>query len=42
MLTDADLDVLRSGRHGDPFALLGPHVDAAGKRWIRVFLPGAR
>ena len=42
MLTDADIDALRSGRHGDPFALLGPHVGADGKRWIRAFLPGAR
>ncbi len=28
------------GRHGDPFAILGPH-DAGGEPRIRVFLPGA-
>ena len=31
---------LVEGRHGDPFALLGPHL--AGKEWrITAFVPGA-
>ncbi len=29
-----------AGRHGDPFALLGPH-ELAGQRVLRAFLPGA-
>ena len=32
---------LRTARHGDPFAVLGPHEAAAG-RVIRAFLPGAQ
>jgi 1,4-alpha-glucan branching enzyme len=41
MLLDAEIDRIRAARHGDPFAVLGPHVDEAGRRWLRVFLPGA-
>ncbi len=41
-MTPSDaIDALRHARHGDPFAVLGPHVDAAGQRWWRCFLPGA-
>ena len=41
MFSDADIDALRQGRHGDPFGVLGPHRDADGALWIRSFLPGA-
>ncbi|MDE2369339.1 MAG: 1,4-alpha-glucan branching protein GlgB [Burkholderiales bacterium] len=42
MLNAAEIDRIRLGRDGDPFALLGPHADAAGTTWVRAFLPGAR
>jgi 1,4-alpha-glucan branching enzyme len=32
---------LVEGRHGDPFAILGPHRDDGGRTVIRAFLPGA-
>ena len=38
----ADFDLICQGRHGDPFAVLGPHRDAAGGLVVRAFLPGAR
>ena len=38
----ADFDLVCQGRHGDPFAVLGPHRDAAGGLVVRAFLPGAR
>jgi 1,4-alpha-glucan branching enzyme len=41
---DAQIDALLSGRHADPFALLGPHPVSTpdGQRWvIRFFHPGA-
>jgi 1,4-alpha-glucan branching enzyme len=41
MLDTSDIDSLRQGQHGDPFAVLGPHRDAAGSTWVRAFLPGA-
>jgi len=41
MLRDADIDLIRAARHGDPFAVLGPHADAEGRLWLRAFLPGA-
>ena len=31
MLSHDDIDALVNARHGDPFALLGPHHDAEGK-----------
>ena len=38
-----DLDALARGQHGDPFRLLGPHVDRKhGHVTIRVLRPGAR
>ena len=37
-----DIQRLVQGRHGDPFALLGPHRDDAGGMQVRAFLPGAR
>lgn len=46
MLDDSALDqaaitALIEGRHGDPFAILGPHDTKTG-RVVRAFLPGAR
>jgi 1,4-alpha-glucan branching enzyme len=41
MLDDAEIDLLRSARHGDPFAVLGMHADAKGALWVRAWLPGA-
>ena len=29
------------GRHGDPFAVLGPHAQASGETLLRAFVPGA-
>lgn len=39
-----DVDALLSGRHGDPFSLLGPHPieGDTGKASLRVFAPGAQ
>jgi 1,4-alpha-glucan branching enzyme len=41
MISEADLDALLEGRHGDPFAVLGPHPDSEGRVWLRALLPGA-
>ncbi len=41
MLSNEDIDLIRNGRCGDPFALLGLHRDAQDQAWVRVFLPGA-
>ena len=41
MLSDHDIELIRSARHGDPFAVLGPHRDATGVWWVRAMLPGA-
>ena len=41
MLTDPDLDAIRGGRHGDPFAVLGPHPEASGQIVLTVFQPGS-
>jgi 1,4-alpha-glucan branching enzyme len=40
MLQTADIEALRGGRHGDPFAVLGPHAYGAVVQ-VRCFLPGA-
>ena len=38
-----DLDALVRGQHGDPFRLLGPHIDPrSGALLVRVLRPGAR
>ena len=37
----SDIDDLVNARHGDPFAVLGPHPDGAGGQWIRAYLPDA-
>ena len=41
MLADNDIDLLAHAAHGDPFAVLGVHADAAGRLWLRTLLPGA-
>ncbi|WP_425482959.1 1,4-alpha-glucan branching protein GlgB [Luteibacter jiangsuensis] len=38
---EAAVDALVEGRHGDPFALLGPHR-VEGRRVVRTLQPGAR
>jgi 1,4-alpha-glucan branching enzyme len=40
VLSDTDVLALVEARHGDPFAVLGLHADAAGKLWCRAMLPG--
>jgi 1,4-alpha-glucan branching enzyme len=42
MLDPETIDALLGARHADPFAVLGPHGDPAGRVWLRVLLPGAR
>ena len=42
MLNSQEVEQVRTGRLADPFAVLGPHVDALGDTWVRAFLPGAR
>ena len=39
MLNDDEIARLAAGRHGDPFAALGPHLDATGRAWVRALLP---
>ncbi len=41
MLDKDTVDALRHGRHGDPFAVLGPHAAGDGGTRVTVFLPGA-
>lgn len=41
MLDEDTVEALRQGRHGDPFAVLGPHAAADGTAHVTVFLPGA-
>jgi 1,4-alpha-glucan branching enzyme len=41
VLSDAEASALAEARHGDPFAVLGLHVHADGKLWLRAMLPGA-
>ena len=41
MLSATDIEAICHGRHGDPFAVLGPHRDAAGQVWVSAFVPGA-
>ena len=42
MLSAHERDALLAARHGDPFALLGPHAGPDGRCWLRALLPGAR
>jgi 1,4-alpha-glucan branching enzyme len=37
----ADIEAIVSGRHGDPFAVLGPHVTPEGDPSVSVFHPNA-
>ncbi len=41
MTSDADVQAVCQGRHGDAFAVLGPHAGADGRPAVRAFLPGA-
>ena len=41
MLNATDIKLICQGRHGDPFAVLGPHRDPADQVWVSAFLPGA-
>jgi 1,4-alpha-glucan branching enzyme len=41
MLPDHEIELVRNAAHGDPFAVLGMHADAAGRHWLRAMLPGA-
>jgi 1,4-alpha-glucan branching enzyme len=41
MLDDAEIDLIRTATHGDPFAVLGMQADARGALWVRAMLPGA-
>lgn len=41
MLNPQDVELIGTGRHGDPFSVLGPHAQEGGTS-IRAFLPGAR
>ncbi|MEZ5658077.1 MAG: 1,4-alpha-glucan branching protein GlgB [Burkholderiaceae bacterium] len=41
-INEQALAAIIGGRHGDPFAVLGPHPDADGRTRIRAWLPGAR
>src|SRR3954468_11544985 len=37
----AAVEAIVAGRHGDPFAVLGPHRAPDGATTVRVFWPGA-
>jgi len=41
MLSAQEVESICHGRHGDPFAVLGPHTNASGGCSVRAFLPGA-
>ena len=41
MLPASEIDLIRSGTHADPFAVLGAHADGCGGVWLRAMLPGA-
>jgi 1,4-alpha-glucan branching enzyme len=41
MLSAHDVDLISKAMHGDPFAVLGPHVAQSGKLSIRAFVPTA-
>ncbi|MGF1462908.1 MAG: hypothetical protein ACFB2Z_07050 [Maricaulaceae bacterium] len=42
IVAPADVEALIEARHSDPFAVLGAHRRADGRRTIRAFLPGAQ
>ncbi len=41
MLDSAQIEAICQGRHGDPFAVLGPHAQPDGSVTVRAWLPGA-
>ena len=41
MLHTRYIEMICSASHGDPFAVLGPHLSSPGQTSIRCFLPGA-
>ncbi len=41
MIHPDQIEAIRHGHHGDPFAVLGVHADDDGWLWVRAFLPGA-
>ncbi len=41
MLRKAEVLALCRGEHGDPFAVLGMHIDGKGRLWLRTMQPGA-
>ncbi|MDA3922699.1 MAG: 1,4-alpha-glucan branching protein GlgB [Salinisphaera sp.] len=41
-LDDRHIQALVSGRHSDPFAVLGPHHDSRGEWIVRAFYPDAQ
>jgi 1,4-alpha-glucan branching enzyme len=41
LLDAGAIEAVVQGRHGDPFSVLGPHVEA-GTRMVRAFLPGVQ
>ena len=41
MLHTHDIELICSARHGDPFAVLGPHRTDDGQTSVRIFLPRA-
>ncbi len=41
MPSAADIEAITTGRHGDPFSVLGPHSIADGRLSLRVFAPDA-
>ena len=41
MLNKDEALALCRAEHGDPFAVLGLHEDAAGRLWLRALQPGA-
>jgi 1,4-alpha-glucan branching enzyme len=41
LLNPAEIDLILAARHGDPFAVLGPHTVPGSGAWVRCFLPGA-
>jgi 1,4-alpha-glucan branching enzyme len=42
VLPQADVNALLSATHGDPFAVLGPHIEDDGQVWVRALMPGAQ
>ena len=41
MLQTHDIELIRQAAHGDPFSVLGPHVQSSGRVSVRAFIPGA-